>query len=104
MSQNRDQLDIRKREIKKQIAELENELTEIIGLDNLRNEYKKLEEMQNVPINTSCKHIKYRFHSRSNDVYNDIIDKYICKDCGFTFDDNSTTYRNLKRMNIWHYL
>ena len=101
------ELENQKKGIQKQIVELENEMkkySELIGLNHLRNEYQKLEEMQKNPIKTCCKHIKYKFHSSKPDAYLDFTYTYICKDCGFKFDDNSTTYQNLKRMNIRHYI
>jgi DNA repair exonuclease SbcCD ATPase subunit len=95
----KEELENQKKEIKRQIVDLENELKKYskkIGLDGLREEYKKLEERQNAPIETCCKHIKYTFYERYSDVYDeDIIDTLICLDCGFKFNDDSNIYQNL---------
>jgi DNA-directed RNA polymerase subunit M/transcription elongation factor TFIIS len=102
----KEELENQKKAVKKQIADLEIELkiySKKIGLDNLREECKKLEEKQKThQIKTCCKHIKYRYFERKSDMYDeDIINTYMCFDCGFKFDDDSTIYSNLQKMKIF---
>lgn len=101
----KEELEKQKNEFKTQIKVLENELkmySKKIGLDDLREECKKLEEKQKThQIKTCCKHIKYRYFGIKGCHCDEDVYIYICLDCGFKFDDESTIYENLQKMKIF---
>ena len=103
----KEELENQKKEVKKQITDLEEKLkiySKKIGLDDLREECKKLEKtLETHQIKTCCKHVKYTFLKRKDlDYYGeDYIDIYECLDCGFKFDDESNIYKKLQKMKIF---
>jgi hypothetical protein len=101
----KEELEKQKKEFKTQINVLEKELkmySKKIGLDDLRQEYKKIEEIQKThQIKTCCKHVKYKyFGQKDSSHWDEDVYIYVCLDCGFKFDDESTIFKNLKQMNI----
>lgn len=103
----KEELENQTKKVQKHIACLEWQLkmySKTIGLDDLREECKKLEKtLETHQITTGCKHIKYKWSDRKDldNCYEDTVEIYKCLDCGFKFDDESNIYKNLQKMKIY---
>jgi hypothetical protein len=85
------EIQIQKTEINTQIIELEIEMkrySQQIGLEDLHNKYNQLIKWEKEPIQTCCKHTKYKIikEDRSESSFDDYIKTTcVCNDCKFQF-------------------